>query len=140
MATNKSSSGSSSNRGGSRGRASSSSNSLSSSGGNSGSTRRARDSEGRFTSNSWLDSARDRPYATAAIAAGVAGVGAFLWSRRGQIGELAESGYDRVSELTSERFGSDSRSQSEIAEEALTLKETGDEQTISQTKVGAVAY
>ena len=138
MATTKSNTGSSSNRGGTRGRASSSSSSRSS--GNSGSARRARDSEGRFTSNSWLDSARDRPYATAAIAAGVAGVGAFLWSRRGQIGELAESGYDRVSELTADRFGSDSRSQSEIAEEALTLKETGDEQAISQTKVGAVAY
>lgn len=138
MATTKSSTGSSNRGGGSRARTSSSSSRSSS--GNSGSTRRARDSEGRFTSNSWLDSARDRPYATAAIAAGVAGVGAFLWSRRGQIGELAESGYDRVSELTSERFGSDSRPQSDIAEEALTLKETGDEQTISQTKVGAVAY
>ena len=86
---------------------------------------RKRDSEGRFASGgSFIDAMRDRPYATAAAAAGVAAAGAFLWSKRGQIGDIASSGMDRLSELKSERMGS-GQSQSNIAEEALTLKETG---------------
>ena len=94
--------------------------------------RRNRDSEGRFTSGSWVDSARERPWTSAAVAAGVAAAGAFLWARRSQIGEGMTSGMDRLSELKSQRMGwgsntnaSEERSQSEIAEEALTLKETG---------------
>jgi hypothetical protein len=57
-------------------------------------------------------------------AAGIAAAGAFLWTRRGQIGEVFNNGLDRLSELKAERMGS-GQSQSEIAEEALTLKETG---------------
>ncbi|MDV3256686.1 MAG: hypothetical protein LOX97_02670 [Sphingomonas sp.] len=86
--------------------------------------RRNRDSQGRFSSNGWTDTIRDRPATSAAVAAGVAAAGAFLWSRRSQIGEAVSSGMDRMSELKSERMGSRNR-QSEIAEEALTLKETG---------------
>ena len=85
---------------------------------------RKRDSEGRFASGSCIDAVKDRPYATAAAAAGVAAAGAFLWSRRGQIGDLTSSGMDRLSELKSQHMGS-GRSQEEISEEALTLKETG---------------
>jgi hypothetical protein len=54
----------------------------------------------------------------------VAAASAFLWSRRGQIGEALNSGMDRFSELKAERIGS-ARSQSEFAEEAATLKQTG---------------
>ena len=85
---------------------------------------RKRDSEGRFASGgSFIDAMRDRPYAAAGVAAGVAAAGAFLWSKRSQIGDLASSGMDRLSELKSERMGHSK--QSDIAEEALTLKETG---------------
>jgi hypothetical protein len=85
---------------------------------------RKRDSEGRFASGgSFIDAMRDRPYAAAGVAAGVAAAGAFLWSKRSQIGDLASSGMDRLSELKSERMGG--TKQSDIAEEALTLKETG---------------
>lgn len=87
--------------------------------------RRKRDSEGRFTGNGFFDSVRERPGASAAVVAGAAGLaaaGAFLWTRRGQIGDAFSSGMDRLSELKSQRMG---QSQSEIAEEALTLKETG---------------
>jgi hypothetical protein len=85
---------------------------------------RKRDSEGRFASGgSFIDAVRDRPYAAAGVAAGVAAAGAFLWSRRSQIGDMASSGIDRLSELKSERMGG--AKQSDIAEEALTLKETG---------------
>ena len=89
--------------------------------------RRKRDSEGRFTGNGFFDSVRERPGASAAVVAGAAGLaaaGAFLWTRRGQIGEAVSSGMDRLSEMKAQRMGSQ-QSQSEIAEEALTLKETG---------------
>ena len=85
---------------------------------------RKRDSRGRFDT-SWTSSARDNPGTTAALAAGIAGgaaAGAFLWTRRGQISEALSSGMDRLSELKAERMN---RQQSDIAEEALTLKETG---------------
>ena len=89
--------------------------------------RRKRDSEGRFTGNGFFDSVRERPGASAAVVAGAAGLaaaGAFLWTRRGQIGEAWTSGMDRLSEMKAERMRAN-RNQEEIAEEALTLKETG---------------
>jgi len=89
--------------------------------------RRKRDSEGRFTGGGWMDSVRDRPGASAAVVAGAAGLAAasaFLWTRRGQIGEALTTGMDRLSEMKAERMRS-SPTQEEIAEEALTLKETG---------------
>lgn len=70
--------------------------------------------------NDFLSTVREHPYATAAAAAGTAGVAAasaFLWARRGQIGETVSSG------LRSLRSGD--KPQSDIAEEALTLKESG---------------
>ena len=85
---------------------------------------RKRDSKGRFDDAGFIDTARDRPLASAAVAAGVAAAGAFLWSRRGQIGDALSDGMDRLSELKAERMGS-IRSQEDISEEALTLKETG---------------
>lgn len=85
---------------------------------------RKRDSKGRFDSGGFMSAAYERPLAGAAVAAGVAAAGAFLWSRRGQISEVFNSGMDRLSELKAERMG-DTRSQEEISEEALTLKETG---------------
>jgi hypothetical protein len=85
---------------------------------------RKRDSRGRFDS-SLINNARDNPGATAAVAAGVTGlaaVGALLWTRRDRIRDTFNRGMDRLSELKAERM---KRQQSEIAEEALTLKEIG---------------
>ena len=84
---------------------------------------RKRDSRGRFESG-WMSSARNNPGTSAAVAAGLAAAGAFLWSRRDRIGEAVSIGMDRMSELKAERMRNN-RSQEEIAEEALTLKETG---------------
>ncbi len=87
---------------------------------------RKRDTRGRFDSG-YFSSARNNPGTAAAVAAGVAGVaatGAFLWTRRAQIGEALKSGMDQLSQFKAERLAS-LRSQEEIAEEALTLKETG---------------
>lgn len=112
-----------------------------------------RDSEGRFASNGVLGSLRDRPLTSAALAAGAAAAGAFLWSRRAQIGEQAGKLGERVSEQydrASERFASGSdnettgmdpaseakskrirsarstKSQSEISRDALDLKQAGE--------------
>ena len=85
-----------------------------------------RNSEGRFASKGVTGPLRDNPWTSAAIAAGAAGLGAFLWSKRSQLGEAIDSGMDRLSELKAERMGGGGdRSQAEISEEALTLKETG---------------
>ena len=83
-----------------------------------------RNSEGRFASKGVTGPLRDNPWTSAAIAAGAAGVGAFLWSKRNQLGEAFDSGMDRLSELKTERMGG-SRSQEDISAKALTLKETG---------------
>ena len=86
---------------------------------------RKRDSEGRFASKGVTGPIRDNPWTSAAIAAGAAGIGAFLWSKRNQIGESFSSGMDRLSELKSERMGGREPAQEDFSEEALTLKETG---------------
>jgi hypothetical protein len=89
---------------------------------------RKRDSQGRFKDAAFFTSPRDNPGATAALAAGIAGVaaaGAFLWSRRSQIGEALNSGMDRLSELKAERMSQAESAQEDFSEEALTLKETG---------------
>jgi hypothetical protein len=85
---------------------------------------RKRDSRGRFDSGGFMSAAYDRPLASAAVAAGVAAAGAFLWSRRNQIADSFSTGMDRLSELKSERMGSEA-AQEDFSEEALTLKETG---------------
>jgi len=90
--------------------------------------KRRRDSEGRFRGNGFFDSVRDRPGASAAVVAGAAGLaaaGAFLWTRRGQVGEMLNSGMDRLSEMKAERMGRSEAAQEDFSEEALTLKETG---------------
>lgn len=96
-----------------------------------------------------IDTARERPFRTAAVAAAAVGAGAFLWSRRDQISQLSDqigewassmnsgesSDLDDTGGLTTassqpstSTSGSRSRkSQPEIAEEALTLKQTGAE-------------
>lgn len=88
---------------------------------------RKRDSKGRFKDASFFTAARENPGASAALAAGIAGAaaaGAFLWSRREQVREALSNGMDRINELKAERLGA-AKSQEQIAEEALTLKETG---------------
>ena len=64
-----------------------------------------RDSEGKFASKGMTGPIRDNPWTSAAIAAGAAGLGAFLWSRRNQLGESFSSGMDRLSDFKSERMG-----------------------------------
>ena len=94
----------------------------------------------RKSDGSFLGALKDKPYAAAGVAAGVAAAGAFLWSKRSQIGEAIDSGMEKLDEMKAERFGDD-KPQSEIAEEALTLKETGAKTKSNQeAKAGAKAY
>ena len=105
--------------------------------------------EGRNQYSGWTDTAKDRPFATAAAAAAAVGAGVFLWSRRNQISDQLSNLSDQISDWRegmssdnsfgqSEGSSSDSfmassgsgsstgrRTQTEIAEEASTLKETG---------------
>jgi hypothetical protein len=115
---------------------------------------------------------RDRPYASAAIATGAvtalaaAAAGAFFFSRRDksfkeasdELTARVKDGFagagDKVRDLaergsalfTSESGSSEGRTQQQIAEEAMTLKETGaassslDHQSNSEIKAGAIAY
>ena len=103
---------------------------------------------------------KQKPYVSAAIATGAvtavaaAAAGAFFFSRRDKsIGETAsdlktmvKDGFADASDRIRDRFATD-KPQSEVAEEALTLKETGkrndqpvDPLVADQLKAGAVAY
>ena len=131
------------------------------------SSERQSSSSGRSNEGSggFLAAVKARPLASAVFAAGAAGASAFLWAKRAQltdqINELTEavserfasSGEDSAESYSegeafsgsgggSGRKGRGKRSQSEIAEEALSLKETGrqDETLAGQSKVGAIAY
>lgn len=112
----------------------------------------------------WVDSAKERPFTAAAAVGGAVAAGVFLWSKRNQISEQIAGLSDQISDWREgmagdgEAIGEDSfiarssrhgaaKSQSDIAEEALTLKETGkkarhpaDRVVEEQIKVGAVAY
>ena len=86
--------------------------------------------------------ARQSPFATAAAVGGAVAAGVFLWSRRNQISDQIENLSDQLSDwregvTTDGASGSGNayagtsaapggnRSQAEIAQEALSLKETG---------------
>ncbi len=110
--------------------------------------------EGRNQYSGWMSTARENPVTAAAAVGGAVAAGVFLWSRRNQISDQLSNLSDQISEWregmgsssetewgadeggSSESFmansnsGSNSskrgkKSQSEISEEALTLKETG---------------
>jgi hypothetical protein len=126
------------NRGGNRG-----------GGGNRSRGGRNNNPEGRNQYSGVMSTARDNPLATAAAVGGAVAAGVFLWSRRNQISDQIGSLADQISDWreglgSDSDFGSESgssggsfmassgtsgrsggRTQSEIAEEALTLTETG---------------
>ena len=102
-------------------------------GGNRGRTGRNNNPEGRNQYSGIMGSARSNPVAAAAAVGGAVAAGVFLWSRRSQISDQIGNLSDQLSELRQGREGDSSygtanssgRSQTEIAEEALRLKETG---------------
>jgi hypothetical protein len=114
-------------------------------GGNRNRSGRNNNPEGRNQYSGVMSSARDNPLTAAAAIGGAVAAGVFLWSRRNQISDQISNLSDQLSEW---RSGSDSdfsgdesgstgfiassnprrggrKSQAEISEEALTLKETG---------------
>jgi len=109
---------------------------------------------GRNQYSSWgvMDLARDRPVAAAAATVGAAAAGLFLWSKRAQISEQLSNLSNQIGEWregmqSGDGFvGNELSDQSDIAEEALTLKQTGrktkrpsDPTVEAQMKAGAVA-
>jgi hypothetical protein len=102
--------------------------------------------EGRNQYSGLAGTAREYPIAAAAAVGGAVAAGVFLWSRRNQISDQIGNLSDQISEWREGLMSDDSsmdesdsstesfmarpargrrKSQSEIAEEALTLKETG---------------
>ena len=113
--------------------------------GSSGRKRRNNNPEGRNQYSGMMGTARENPLATAAAVGGAVAAGLFLWSRRNEISDQISNVADQISEwrdrmasdgdFDPEDIGSeagsgsqrrDRRTQVEIAEEALTLKETGE--------------
>ena len=116
----------------------------------------------------WTDTVTDRPLATAAAIGGAVAAGVFLWTRRNQISDQLSNLSQQITDWregmgSDDEFASDDssggsfmarssgkgsgKSQSDIAEEALTLKSTGkkakrpsDPTVDEQTKAGSVAY
>ena len=115
-------------------------------------------------SGGFIDSAKERPFTAAAAVGGAVAAGVFLWSKRNQISDQISTLSEQISEWRdgmrpdSEAAAKESfiaspakrgkrKTQSDIAEEALTLKATGktaahptDSLVDEQIKVGAVAY
>ena len=90
--------------------------------------------QGRNQHSGLVGASRDNPLTAAAVVGGAVAAGVFLWSRRNQISDQLGELADRISDLrqgmgSDSGFGADggaeTRTQAEIAEEALTLKETG---------------
>jgi hypothetical protein len=83
--------------------------------------------DGRNQYSGIMSTARDNPLATAAALGGAVAAGVFLWSRRNQISDQIGDLADQISEWRegSEGDFGEGRSQAQISEEALTLKETG---------------
>ena len=54
-----------------------------------------------------MDIARDRPVAAAAVAAGAAAAGLFLWSKRAQISDQLSSLSDQIGDWTQSMMSSD---------------------------------
>ena len=103
--------------------------------------------EGRNQYSGVMSTARQSPLATAAAVGGAVAAGLFLWSRRNQLSEQIGNLTDQVADWR-ERMGasgdfdegngpnqslgtssgsqSDGRTQTEIAQEALTLKQLGE--------------
>ena len=120
-------------------------------GGNRGGGNRSRgrnnNPEGYNQYSGVMASARENPLAAAAAVGGAVAAGVCLWSRRNQISDQIGNLSDQISEwregwnsgdefgtsedtttesfMASPRKRSGRKSQSEIAEEAMTLKETG---------------
>ena len=116
-------------------------------GGNRGRNSRNNNPEGRNQYSGITGAARENPLAAAAAVGGAVAAGVFLWSRRNQISDQIGNLSDQISEwregfrsseddfaldetatesfIASPRRRGARKSQSEIAEEAMTLKETG---------------
>lgn len=67
-------------------------------------------------SNGWMDSAKERPYTTAAVAAATVGAGVFLWSRRNQISDQLSGLSEQISDWTSNMSSGSTDGEFETAE------------------------
>ena len=71
--------------------------------------------EGHNQYSGWTDTARERPFATAAAAAAAVGASVFLWSRRSQISEQLSNLSDQIGEWSETMNASGSPKEFETA-------------------------
>ena len=67
-------------------------------------------------SNGWMDTAKERPFTTAATAAAAVGAGVFLWSRRNQISEQLSGLSDQINDWSESMRSSRGSDQFETAD------------------------
>ena len=66
-------------------------------------------------SSDWMDTVKDRPIATAAVAAASVGAGVFLWSKRNMISNQLSNLSDQISEWTESMRSTEHRKEPEMA-------------------------
>ena len=65
--------------------------------------------------NGWMDTAKDKPFTTAAAAAAAVGAGVFLWSRRNQISGQISNLSDQISDWSQSMRAGNGQASEEFA-------------------------
>lgn len=82
-------------------------------------------------SNGWMESAKDRPFTSAAAAAAAVGAGVFLWSKRNQISDQISRLSDQITD-----WAGDMRSNGSGDEQEFAGEPTGSSATASRRSNG----
>jgi hypothetical protein len=84
-------------------------------------------------SSDWMTTARDRPVASAAVAAAAVGAGVFLWSRRDQISNQLSQLSDQIGHWTESMQSSRNSQDLEMAGGSADANFTGGSTTVGNT-------
>ena len=88
-------------------------------------------------SNGWMDTAKERPLASAVTAAAAVGAGVFLWSRRNQISEQLSNLTDQISEWSDNMRQGSQSDQFEMADGGSMSSSSGSSSMSSRTSGGS---
>jgi hypothetical protein len=87
-------------------------------------------------SNDWMDAVKERPIATAAVAAASVGAGVFLWSKRHALSEQMSNLSSQISEWT-ENMRSGSSEEFEMADSSPSGAATGSTSSRTSRSTGS---
>lgn len=88
-------------------------------------------------SNGWMDTAKDKPFTTAAAAAGAVAAGVFLWSKRNQISDQIGRLSDQITDWAEDMRSNSSNREFEFSESGNQFGTTGS--SGSKTSSGATS-